>query len=492
MTIRIPIDTDGCDPRPGHDALERAIAIKPRLRRALLEEWSTHGFFPCYAAILLRGDPTLSLSSLGVYFRSKTAPLMKLATALCWPLRVLQRFPAPARDGVSTRVSTAGLTSLRFHTFFTDAYLYEIIRSMITDEAVPRQQRQRCSAILLGMVDKIIDNALDMTVAGEPFKVFQFFPQKDMRVDDSTASARFLRLSGLDRVDADADDTFVVLEVLDDFLDLLRSGWITGLDEDRRASKIAALVDILERPYVKLAWFYQFRADGVATPRLNYTGVDSMGGVSTWFTRSPKEAPDLVVNVNVLRSMLVNGRRWRLFDSPEALGVARGILSFLWRNVESGLFRSDGAYAYYLPELFCAMYSRLFQVFALLDATQQHALDGERMMERIRAAVLSYVGQALSPKVVPLNAMDAALALSAAARLGSARPDEVSGWLRILRASFQERHPHYHAYEIFKGKIPTYMVYGSEVTTAAFVLDAIHAAESLAAATGTTPAPPAP
>jgi hypothetical protein len=453
------------------DVVERAIALKPRLRQVIYDEWLRWGFFPCYAYVDLRGDPTLRITDVGRFMLCRADPFMKLTTLMCWPFRIFRGLSKADSDGISQPVPTSGQGVIRFHTFFTDSLFYGGIRRMVLDPGISPSEREEWVEVLTVMLEAVVGSQISFDVGADRFSVFQFFPQDALCLDEPSAGARFLQLSGLAGIDADADDTFMLLEMAGDFLTLLETDVLAIMDQKRRRSMIASLKAVLHRPYWKLARRYQFNSSGPS--RSNYTGVEPLGGVSTWFNRAPEDAPDLVVNVNVLRSMLINRKRWKLFESAPALDVARGVIDFLHRNVESGLFRTDRGYSFYIAEFFCAMFAHLWQVFLSLEVGERDRLDADGRLAQVRKGVLSYLTQDLNPADQVLNPLDAALAFIAALKLGAVDQALMFRWVDVMCDRFEDRSYPYRAYEIFKGKIPTHMIYGSEATTAVLVYEAI-------------------
>lgn len=444
---------------------EQIANLKPQLRQIIAQEWESEGFFPCYAVVNLRGDPTLHFADLIDFWRSRTDPFLKVATTLCWPFRLLQLVSKLERDGVSWPVPTDGQFAIRFHTFFTDYYFYATIRRFTTDPQLSSEEQARWRAVLADMVNLVLKNQITRSIDADEFSVFQFFPESELRLDPSSSGSRFLRWSGMAQIDPDADDTFVILEMLHDYL--------SGLPDNADASTQSvrdSLEQVLRRPYWKLLRFFQFRPDAVAQPEVNYLSVDSEGGITTWFGDFPADAPDLVVNVNVLRSVLLNRDHWHIFESEEAMATVRGMIDCLFRNTLSGLYRQDRAYGFYIAEFYCAMFGRLWQVVNTLSPAERQQLDPEGHLASIREAALDYLVNELNPVGQSLNPLDAALALSTAIQLDDVKPEFVDGWLRVIGQRFDAG---YKAYEIFKGKIPTHMVYGSEATTAALVYDAL-------------------
>jgi hypothetical protein len=329
---------------------------------------------------------------------------------------------------------------------------------MVADLSIAADERQGWQSVLDGLIGVACENALPLALAGQVFSVFQFFPHRHLQMDAHSSGSRFLRWSGLAQVDPDADDTFVLLELFSDPLAQAAHPEVERL---------------LAQPYWQLARFYQFQpAEGIH-PWVNYTGVDPAGGVSTWFSHRPIDAPDLVVNVNVLRTLLVNQARWNLLNTPDGLAVVHGLIDFLYRNVASGLFRTNRGYSFYLPAFFAAMFARTWAFFQTLPVPAQARIDPLARLDFIRRAVLDYVLSELDPACRALNPLDAALALATVIQLHETSPDPITGWLRRLWVTFETPAQPYPAYEVFKGKLPTHMIYGSPAITTAFVYEAL-------------------
>lgn len=439
-----------------------------RLQESIKETWQTHGFFPCYAAVLPAGDVDFRWRDLWRFSINRSAPILRLATLLLWPARLLQGFQNTPKGGSSQRVSIHGRATLRFHTFFTDFYFYLTIRKIL-QATLPNTQRKFWEQICLNLVETALNNQEYRTLSGQTFTVYSFFPRKELHKSANANARRFLRWSGLENIDPDADDTFVLLEMLADFLAWLQTGGLPWLETRRRMRLRSDIERILDLPYWKIARAYQIQP---GQKPINYTDVQPVGGVSTWFSVQANDAPDLVVNVNVLRALLVNRIRWGTLEIPEALETTHGILDFLAANVISGLFRQPRGYSFYLPEFFVAMFGQLWQVWQTLSPQEQTTCDPHNQMPLIRSLVLDYLGDKLHPQRT-LNPLDAALALGASRSLGAHQPTWISGWLRILEKTASPQGRPYPAYEIFKGKIPTRMVYGSPAMTAAFALAAL-------------------
>lgn len=456
-----------------NESLRRAIALKPRLRQVIFNEWLSWGYFPCYVLIQLYGDVTLHFSDVMCYIKAPINPFIRIATLLCWPFRLTRFVTKRKHDGISLPIPTRGLSTLRFHTFFTDYYFYGTIRRIVNDPSLSQRERQRWGSMLFDIVDVAMISQLELNIKGDSFKVFQFFPKKEVYLDKSSFGAHFLSLTGLEKIDSDADDTFVLLEMFKDFQALLQSDILAFIDCERRQSMLESLDMILQIPYWKLARHYQFNADTMPVPPINYTSVNALGGVSTYFGLKATEGPDLTVNANVLRSLLINRENWKIFDNLDAIKCVREGIDFLYKNVRSGLFRTDRGHSYYIPEFFCSMFARLWQVFYSFAPSEKKLCDPDEKLSEIRKDMIAYLKQDLNPKYRDINPLDAALALDASLKLGEIDLFLISEWVDIICDRFENQHYPYCAYEFFKGKIPTYMVYGSEAITSSFVFDAI-------------------
>ncbi len=66
--------------------------LATRLQKSIKETWQTHGFFPCYATVLPVGDVDFRWRDLWRFSISRSDPVLRLATLLLWPVRLLQGF----------------------------------------------------------------------------------------------------------------------------------------------------------------------------------------------------------------------------------------------------------------------------------------------------------------------------------------------------------------------------------------------------------------
>lgn len=446
----------------------RTSVIKRKLEQAIQTEWGSFNHFPCYGNILPGGEPSLYFSDLVRYTMSPIRPIRRLSLLACWPLRLWSYVSEPKRDGLTARVRTDGRWVLRFHTPFLDFFLFKTIRRILRAPGTSKEDRARWAGILLEMAEDALRHHVVFRHGAEQLKVYEFFPPTDSRIKKSEAGS-FFDTSGLLHMEPDADSTWSVFEMFADTLELLDDAPFYGIDEGRARAAAGSIAGMLDQAHCKFLRHYQFRSDGTPRPLVNYTDIEPTGGVTTFFTEHPEDAPDLVVNVNVLRSILVNNKRWNVCEDGEWLSLVRGIVDFLHRNVMSRLFRTTRGYSFYFPLIFCATYARLWRTVLALDPAHREKLDPCGKLKEINAQVLDYLRRETNPAHRSLNPFDAALSLASALQLGETDSTLLSAWVQVLCDRFQDSHHPYEAYEIFNGKVPTLTIYGSETTTASLV-----------------------
>jgi hypothetical protein len=445
--------------------------IERALREFIHTERSSHGFFPCYGGFDLRGDPTFHAADVVRYATSPIQLARRVVMLCCAPFMLLRTVAPFRNEGHQVELKTQGRWTLRFHAFFTDSYFYDTILRTLHSVDLSADEKAAWVDILIDMVELPLACDVGMRVGREEFRLFKFFTPDDPRLRGEAVGSRgFFSSSGLlEGMEPDADTNCVLFEMFSNALPILEQAAALGIREERIRPVRARIEAVLAQPIWRLIHHYQFRPDGRPEAVVNYTDVESSGGVTTFFTPDPEDAPDLVVNVNVLRSFLVNARRWKLHDIPQALEVMRTIAGFLERNVMSGLFRSVRGYSFYTPLIFAAMYGRLWRVFCDLEPAERGALELDVKLDAIRLEVLAFLRAEFNSAGTTLNPLDAALALGAAVDLGETDRALLDPWVKLLHARFQSEPPHYRAYEVFRGKLPTFTVYGSEAITAAFV-----------------------
>ncbi len=454
--------------------LEAIRRLKTKLRYQIAREWEQWHFFPCYAAVYPQGDPDFRLSDLKEFLISRTDPVIRLATLIMYPLRILRFLKPLQQDGLSLPVPTHGFNVVRFHTFFTDFYFYGAIRKILTQATLNQEEQTFWQGVLTQIISTILANGRTWQLQGKPVTVYQFFPISEIRLNPHSSGARFLKYTNLIKIQPDVDDTFVILEMLADWLNMIEHDNLTVLSDDAQHRQIS---ELLSTPYWDLLRYYQFSHNEKISRWVNYTDVLPKGGICSWFAREIVEAPDLVVNANVLRSILVNADRWKLFKDVRSITLVRGIIEFLTVNTENGIFRTPRGYCFYIPEFYLAMFARLWLQWQRLTAEQQIALDPVGDMNTIREQLLAYLRDEMNPFRLSLNPLDAALALTTMSYLNGLEENFFKKYTEIMLTRYPEDERGYRAYEIFKGKIPTHMVYGSEATTAAFVYEALDEAE---------------
>jgi hypothetical protein len=242
---------------------------------------------------------------------------------------------------------------------------------------------------------------------------------------------------------------------------------------------------LLAQPLIDLFAGYQVGRGGCDPPSvpINDT-VDFEGGVLTWIENEAGDLPygndlDPTLNLDVLETTFRNHERWRIVDHPERLACIREIVRFQRRLVETGAFADPRSYIYYLPEVYCAYFARLYATWELLPSATRQAVDPEGTFAFIRTHVLAYVQDELMG--AEMNPFDAALALLALAKL-RAEPSSFAPAVSVIAESFGEgpRGAPYRAYEWNKMKTPTRIVVGGPEVTSAFVLSAlVHARKAL-------------
>jgi hypothetical protein len=150
------------------------------------------------------------------------------------------------------------------------------------------------------------------------------------------------------------------------------------------------------------------------------------------------------------------------------------LLDFHYQAFESGNFRHETAFTYYLPEMYVYYLGRMYQTYGTLTDREKRILDPEQKIEAMRRIALQYCKDELIGYA--LNAFDAALAVSALVLLAyEPRHDGViATGLKVLSQATGEgtgRHP-FRAYEWNRMRHPTRILVGSEVSTSLFVLRA--------------------
>ena len=75
---------------------------------------------------------------------------------------------------------------------------------------------------------------------------------------------------------------------------------------------------------------------------------------------------DPTLNLDVLEASFRNLARWKVLESRPRLDTVQRIIAFQRRLAESGAFRNPRSHIYYLPELYCAYFGRLYAAFRAL------------------------------------------------------------------------------------------------------------------------------
>lgn len=452
------------------EIFKKTKALKPKLRQIIYREWNYYQFFPCYVSMNFMGDPTLKFFDVFQYLFSQSNPFTRLSTFLLWPFRILRLFKNQKTDGLSLPVSTKGINSIRFSTNFTNFYFYLSIRQMLDEDKISKKEKIEWLKVLYQIVNVMLQNSKILNINGDEFETYNFFLISEFKKSTTSFGYNFLKIIGLTKIESDADDTFISLEVFNNYLKFVDENPGLGLEGRGIQLLKSDIIRLLKNPYWRLLKYYQLRPENKISADVNYTDVEPFGGISTWFGNILSvDPPDLVVNVNVLRSLLVNRNYSKLFANDEAMDVAKYILNFIRQNVSNGAFRSNRGYCFYIPEMFVAMFSLLWNEFESLNHVEKNKLDPRKIMNEIRNEVISYLLQEISNNLNIFNPLDSALMLIALLKLNYFKESYMKDLLENIYNRFVKDKYCYQAYEIFKGKIPTHMVYGSEATTIAIV-----------------------
>ena len=242
------------------------------------------------------------------------------------------------------------------------------------------------------------------------------------------------------------------------------------------ATQAGSTDPMLNQPLLDFYADYQVRKgknEQRVTVPLN-DNIDFEGGIATWIENLDGERPygndlDPTLNLDVLEASFRNLARWKVLESRPRLDTVQRIVAFQRRLAESGAFRNPRSHIYYLPELYCAYFGRLYAAFRALPPDAQKAIDPDGAFDVIRAKVLAYVQDEMI--TAEMNPFDAALALIALGHLG-ADVGSFNPALACILAALGEggRHGPFKAYEWNKMKTPTRILVGGPEVTSAFVL----------------------
>lgn len=463
---RSPSRPPGEAPSPAHlDELIRACAAH------LLGSYRRNGFLPAYAAFNLAGDPDFHGRDLVTALEGLQARTYKNSTLLF----NLARAFIVANPSVAALINPPwrGLAEplwepvqIRHRSAYYDAFyceaLLDYLGSGLAGPAEAAESRRAVDAMVRFCLTTSRERVPD--------------PRGEGSVDVVTALAPYPHAE------------------LSRFFHGVKSDLGFGLyvpDCDTTACAVSAATQagaddpLLDQPLIDFYAGYQVGRSNRHPPTvpINDT-VPFEGGVVTWIENAAGDRPygndlDPTLNLDVLEATFRNHRRWRLAESPDRLDTVRRIVAFQRRLVETGAFADPRSHIYYLPELYCAYFGRLYAAWAALPPETRQAVDPDDSFAFIRTRVLAYVQDELMG--AEMNPFDAALALLALAKLG-AEPARFAPALSVLADSFGEgpgRAP-YRAYEWNKMKTPTRILVGGPEVTSAFVLSAlVHARQAM-------------
>src|SRR5256885_4522776 len=205
--------------------------------------------------------------------------------------------------------------------------------------------------------------------------------------------------------------------------------------------------------------------------------IDYEGGVVTWIDNLAGERPfgndlDPTLNLDILEVSFRNLSCWKILETPQRLATMQRIIGFQKRLAASGAHSDPRSPIYYLPELYCAYFSRFYSAIIALPMAAREAIDPGGAFDFIRTKVLAYVQTELIAG--EMNVFDAALALIALGHLG-AEPKSFAPALNCIVSHVGEggRRGPFKAYEWNKMKTPTRILVGGPEVTSAFVLMAL-------------------
>jgi hypothetical protein len=436
----------------------------------LLRSFARRGFIPGYAAFNLIGDPDLRGRDFTAALQGLNARSYKNATLLFNLARVFLLANAPAAAlinppwrGLAERLWEP--VQIRHRSAYYDAFFVEALLDFLGSGLASAQDAVAARAAIDQMVRFCIQTSREEVA----------LPECEERCAAVTALAPppHARMSR--------------------FFWRLKSDLGFGLyvpDCDTTACSFSAAIQagcedpILLEPLPDLFAGYQVdetERRGLITVPLN-DGVAYAGGVATWLENLAGDRPfgndlDPTLNLDVLEVSFRNHARWRIAEDTRRRDFLRGVIDFQRRLAASGAFADPRAHIYYLPELYCAYFGRCYRAFRAMPRAAQENLDPDGAFELIRAKVTAYVRDDLMG--AELNALDAALALLALAKLG-ADPPAFAPALEAIARDFREgRHgAPFKAYEWNKMKIPTRILVGGAEVTSAFVLSALVHARS--------------
>jgi len=449
------------------DPRERTAPALPEIERViracgahLLRSFQRDGFIPAYAAFNLIGDPDLRGREFLMALTGLNARGYKNSTLLFNLARVFIA-RSPTRDLINP--SWTGIAEpmwqpmqIRHRSAYYDAFYIESLLSFVETGLASADQSQAARRAIAAMANFCLGPSRER-VPGHDGRTFDVVtaiaPAPHPRF--SRFFAEIKQNLGFGLYVPDCDTTACAFSAATQ----------AGLDDP-----------MLDQPLPDFYVGYQVR-NGTNAPRVTVPindNVDYDGGLVTWIDNINGDRPygndlDPTLNLDVLETSFRNLARWKILETPERLGLLRGIIEFQRRLAASGAFAEPRSHIYYLPELYCAYFGRCYASFIVLPLEAQRTIDPNGAFAFIRERVLAYVQDVLIAH--EMNVFDAALALIALGHLG-ADVSALTPALHCIVRQFGEggRHGPFKAYEWNKMKTPTRILVGGPEVTSAFVL----------------------
>ncbi len=426
----------------------------------LLRSFRSNGFIPTYAAFNLIGDPdlrgrefTMALTGLNSRGYKNSTLLFNLARIFIARSR-LQALINPPWKGIAEPMWEP--VQIRHRSAYYDAFFTEALLGFIeTGLAAPGEV-----TAARGAISEMVDFCLTTS-------------REEVRSADGT---RFDVVTALAPAPHPRFSKFFAQIKQDLGFGIYVPDCDTTACSFSAATQAGSTDPILDQPLLDFYAGYQVR-NGANEPRVTVPlndNIDFEGGIATWIDNLAGERPygndlDPTLNLDVLECSFRNLARWKVLETPQRLETIQRIIGFQRRLAESGAFKNPRSHIYYLPELYCAYFGRLFAAFRGLPPQAQRAIDPDGALDLIRAEVLAYVqGEMI---IAEMNPFDAALALIALGHL-SADVATFAPALACIVTSLGEggRHGPFKAYEWNKMKTPTRILVGGPEVTSAFVL----------------------
>ncbi len=457
----------------GTVALGRIDEIARACASHLIRSFRKNGYIPAYAAFNLIGDPDFrgrdlvtALEGLGARTYKNSTLLFNLARAFIAPNPGVAGLINPSWRGLAEPLWAP--VQIRHRSAYYDAFYCEALLDYSHTGLASGAEQAEARAAVDAMVGFCLETSREEVPSADG--------EGSYAVVTALAPYPHSRLSR--------------------FFHGVKSDLGFGLyvpDCDTTACAVSAATQagsssaFLAQPMIDFYAGYQVGRSNRHPPTvaINET-IDYAGGIVTWIENRDGARPfgndlDPTLNLDVLEATLRNYERWKVGETPARLETVRRIVAFQRGLVANGAFADPRSHIYYLPELYCAYFGRLYAAWRALPAEARKAVDPDGAFEFIRPRILAYVRDDLM--AFEMNPFDAALALLALAKLG-AEPTSFAPALGVLSRDFGEGRgvAPYKAYEWNKMKTPTRILVGGAEATSAFVLSALaHARTALTA-----------